>query len=170
MFYFLFACTDFLCIFQITIMPKIKPGQSRKGKNRAVGAGSRPTTDSGQLSEDAERALIDRITMSVMSSLPSQQQQDDTSYVNSEVSITGSQASTVAVYNELAGLDTNSLVTEVPCTNSISTPIVAMIDPTLKQKIWQDKYVDLAQLLPQNCSPHSKKHGLQFQLSGDSGL
>ena len=99
-----------------------------------------------------------------MSSLASQQQ-DDTSDVNSEVSVTGSQASTVAVDNELAGL-----VTEIPCTNSISTPIVAMIDPTLKQKIWQDKYVDLAQLLPQNCSPHSKKHGLQFQLSGDSGL
>jgi hypothetical protein len=45
-----------------------------------------------------------------------------------------------------------------------------MIDPTLKQNIWQDKYVDLAKLLPQNCIPNSKKHELQFQLSGDSGL
>jgi hypothetical protein len=90
--------------------------------------------------------------------------------VNSEVSVTGSQASTVAVDNELAGLDTDSLVTEIPCTNSISTPTVAMIDPTLKQNIWQDKYVDLAKLLPQNCIPNSKKHELQFQLSGDSGL
>lgn len=138
-------------------MNKIKPGQSCKGKNGAIGSRSRPTTDSGQLSKDAERALIDSITLSVMSSLASQHQQDDTSDVNSEVSVTGSQASTVAVDKGLAGLDTDSLVTDMPCTNSISTPIVAMIDPTLK-KIWQDKYVDLAQLLPQNCIPNSKKH------------
>ena len=116
-------------------MPKIKPGQSRKGKNRAIGSRSRPTTDSGQLSKDAERALIDRITLSVMSSLAIQHQQDDTSDVNSEVSVTGSQASTVAVDKGLAGLDTDSLVTDMPCTNSISTPIVAMIDPTLKQNL-----------------------------------
>jgi hypothetical protein len=55
--------------------------------------------------------------------------------VNSEVSVTGSQASTVAVDKGLAGLDTDSLATDMPCTNSISTPIVAMIDPTLKQNL-----------------------------------
>ena len=57
-----------------------------------------------------------------------------------------------------------------PSTSSLSTPIAAMIDPAIKQKIWQDKYIDLAQLLPQNCTPNSTKKGDQLHVSGNSAL
>lgn len=57
-----------------------------------------------------------------------------------------------------------------PSTSSLSTPIAAMIDPAIKQKIWQDKYIDLAQLLPQNCTPNSTKKGFQLHVSGNSAL
>lgn len=54
---------------------------------------------------------------------------------------------------------------DLPATNSISTPIAAMVDPGIKYKIWQDKYIDLSVFLP-----NAKKNGLQFQVSGNSTL
>ncbi|XP_063416232.1 uncharacterized protein LOC134697875 [Mytilus trossulus] len=59
---------------------------------------------------------------------------------------------------------------DLPATDSISTSIAAMVDPGIKHKIWQDKYIDLSVLLPQNCLPNAKKNGLQFQVSRNSTL
>ena len=58
----------------------------------------------------------------------------------------------------------------LPSTSSVSTPISAMVDPKLKQKIWQDQYIDLALLLPQNCLPGSNRSGLQFKVASNSTL
>ena len=57
-----------------------------------------------------------------------------------------------------------------PSTSSLSTPIAAMIDPVVKQKILQDKSIHLAQLLPQNCTPNSTKKGFELHVSSNSAL
>lgn len=57
-----------------------------------------------------------------------------------------------------------------PSTSSLSTPIAAMIDPAINQKIWQDKYIYFAQLLPHNCTPNSTKKSFQLHVSDNSAL
>ena len=67
-------------------MPKVKPGQPRKGKNRATTArdtssvNTTVSTSETVLSTEAEQNLITRITQSVMASLrgPNETDRDST--------------------------------------------------------------------------------------------
>jgi hypothetical protein len=55
---------------QTDTMPKVKPGQSRKGKNRAPQTTTqRAQSSSTGLSAEAEQALIDKIANSVVDQL-----------------------------------------------------------------------------------------------------
>lgn len=160
-------------------MPKTKPGESRKGKNKS----RQGTTNADQGDLNAE--LIQTITRNVLEALSKDKKEEgkskspvtkknDTTSQNSTVS-----SSSLGNINNTAQEDRGEVVTvsdddilmsATSSTSSLSTPISAMVDLTLQNKIWQDKYIDLALLLPQNCSPGSKKQGLQFQIGVDSML
>ncbi|CAG2206463.1 unnamed protein product [Mytilus edulis] len=137
-------------------MPKVKPGQSKKGKNKAQRESPSP------LSPEVEEALIARITESVIQSMNRNEPVEEIPEQEDQADENGEQ--------EGMEMQENEWQEDLPATNSISTPIAAMVDPSIKHKIWQDKYIDLSVLLPHNCLPNAKKNGLQFQVSGNSTL
>ena len=59
---------------------------------------------------------------------------------------------------------------EVIDTCTRSTPISAMVPQKLKQKIWEDRYIDLAALLPNNLVPGTESENYTFKLDKNSDV
>jgi len=152
-------------------MPKVKPGQSRKGKNKAPKTTTqRDQSSSTGLSAEAEQALIDKISNSVVDKLkkggPTTEHEGEENFNVDLVHDTDNEAE-MDVESVTDGSYNNW---EKPTnTGAIYTPISALIDEKLKQQIWKDQYIDLALLLPQNNTSTNKK-GLQFQVVANSTL
>lgn len=106
-------------------MPKVKPGQSKKGKNKAQRESPSP------LSPEVEEALIERITESVIQSMNHNEPVEEIPEQKDQ-----------ADKNEQEGveMEENEWQEDLPATNSISTPIAAMEDLGIKHKIWQKIY------------------------------
>lgn len=191
-------------------MPKTKPGQSRKGKNKQPYQVSplpvapvhvpEPVVNqdihvplsnqsSNQMSVSSE--LVQAITQSVLLNLAgnNNDQPQPERHQNMLNNVTVPEAATITgnIEGESSHHTTESQVfnLNIPAdditqltdqcnlntnTNSLSTPIAALIDAKIKQKIWQDQYVDLAMLLPQNCIPGAHKQNFQFLVSDNSTL
>jgi hypothetical protein len=149
-------------------MPKVKPGQSRKGKNKAP----QTTTQRGQssstgLSAEAEQASIDKISNSVVDKL---KMGYPTTKHEGEENFNVDDTDNEAEMDVKSATDVSYNNWEKPTnTGAISNPISALIDDKLKQHIWKDQYIDLALLLPQNNTITTKK-GLQFQVVVNSTL
>lgn len=132
------------------------------------------------LSPERESVIIQRITTSVVNSLKDGtfNLPANTATQHSAGSISNNELRTPGVHDEDMSDHEQSDNEIEPCifndqpmnTGSLFTPISAMVDAKIKQKIWNDKYVDLALLRPQNNVPDSRKKGLQFQLIANSTL
>ena len=59
---------------------------------------------------------------------------------------------------------------EVIDTCTWSTPISAMVPQKLKQKIWEDQNIDLAELLPNNLVPGTERENYTFKLDKNSDV
>lgn len=55
-------------------------------------------------------------------------------------------------------------------TSTWSTPISAMVPQKLKQKIWEDVFIDLAVLLPNNLVPGSESSNNTFKLEKNDSI
>jgi hypothetical protein len=133
-------------------MPKVKPGQSRKGKNKAPKTTTqRDQSSSTGLSAEAEQALIDKIANSVVDMLikggPTTEHEGEEHFNVDLVHGTDNEAEL-----DVEFITDGSYYNWEKTTNTgaISIPMSALIGDKLKQQIWKDQYIDLALLLPQN--------------------
>lgn len=155
-------------------MPKVKPGKSRKGKNKASAEEIRlmqndtEPTEMVVMSEEREEELIKKITSSVVNSL---RHGNDVHGLNlvSNNSSSMEDDSSIHSETEIEVLENIQNSEFFNSTGSMSTPLASMVDSKVKLQIWQDKYIDLAILLPQN-STFSKRKGMQFQIVENSKL
>jgi hypothetical protein len=122
------------------------------------------------LSAEAEQALLDKISNSVVDKLkkggPTTEHEGEENFNVDLVHDTENE--TEMDVESVTGVSYNNWEKPINI-GAISTPISALIDDKLKQQIWKVQYIDLALLLPQTNTSTTKK-GFQFQVVANSIL
>jgi hypothetical protein len=135
-------------------MPKAKP-TARKGRLRGT-----PHTRSKKASDDGkEEALVQRVTEAVLGALEGKRLEAMNEESESDSEIT---------FKEVA--DDDFVTNEVIDTVTWSTPVSSMVPMKLKQKIWEDQYIDLAALLPSNLVPGPEDEDYTLKLGKDTNI
>ncbi|XP_061164566.1 uncharacterized protein LOC133173600 [Saccostrea echinata] len=154
-------------------MPRAKTGTKRKStdvSNR--GTGSRAKTRKAQRVDDdgehKEEVLVRKVTQAVLEVMDERNKTTDTT--GGGASDSDDESDSEITFKEIEGSDDEYASSEAIDTFTWSTPISAMIPQKLKQKIWEDQYIDLAALLPDNLIPCTENNDYTFKLGKNTNI
>lgn len=149
------------------MMPRPKVGVKRKRAGSAERKGAKSKKD--QSSDHQEETLVERVTQAVLEALEDRAVPAIPDRSESPQSLDGESDSEIT-FKEIERSNDEYASSEAIDTFTWSTPISAMVPQKLKQKIWEDQFIDLAVLLPNNLVPGPDSSNYTFKLEKNDNI
>ncbi|XP_062611223.1 uncharacterized protein LOC134273067 [Saccostrea cucullata] len=152
-------------------MPRAKAGAKRKStevSNSTTGTRAKTRKAQEVDSEAKEDVLVKKITEAVLEAID--ERNKATATQGGGASDSDGESDSEITFKDIEGSDDEYASSEAIDTSTWSTPISAMIPQKLKQKIWEDQYIDLAALLPNNLIPCTENNDYTFKIGENTNL
>ena len=153
-------------------MPRAKSGTKRKGTvvpNKTNRAKTRKIQRADE-AEPKEEELVRRVTHAVLEALEDRDKSTEATATGGGTLDDNGESDSEITFRDIEVSDDEYASSEVIDTCTWSTPISAMVPQKLKQKIWEDRYIDLAALLPNNLVPGTESENYTFKLDKNSDV
>ncbi|XP_062613153.1 uncharacterized protein LOC134274927 [Saccostrea cucullata] len=152
-------------------MPRAKAGAKRRStevSNSTTGTRAKTRKAQEVDSEAKEDVLVKKITEAVLEAIDERNKATDTQ--GGGASDSDGESDSEITFKDIEGSNDEYASSEAIDTSTWSTPISAMIPQKLKQKIWEDQYIDLAALLPNNLIPCTENNDYTFKIGENTNL
>ena len=120
--------------------------------------------------EPKEEELVRRVTHAVLEALEDRDKSTEATATGGGTLDDNGESDSEITFRDIEVSDDEYASSEVIDTCTWSTPISAMVPQKLKQKIWEDRYIDLAALLPNNLVPGTESENYTFKLDKNSDV